>query len=206
MTFIKICGITNLEDAGGAMALGADALGFIFAPSPRRIDGPTVQHIIRNLPRPVLKAGVFVNEELEKVNRLAAQCALDFVQLHGRESPDYCAKVDVPVIKALRVGETDLASQMEQYPTAVILLDSGSRTKAGGTGQRFDWNLAVEARKKRTFILSGGLTPQNVREAMALLRPLGVDVSTGVETSPGKKDGVKMAEFVKEVRRADEAK
>jgi phosphoribosylanthranilate isomerase len=203
VTLIKICGITNLEDACRAMALGADALGFIFAPSPRKTDPSNVQRIVRNLPGPVLKVGVFVDEEVEKVNDVTAQCALDLVQLHGRESPEYCAKVGVPVIKALRVEGNDLALKMERYPGAVILLDSGSGARAGGTGKPFDWELARKAEWKRGFILSAGLNPQNVGEAIRLFRPLAVDVCSGLEESPGKKDLRKMADFVAEVRRAD---
>lgn len=205
MTFIKICGITNAEDAREAASLGADALGFIFAPSPRKIDLDTMRSIVQSLPRPILKVGVFVNEELEKVNRAAARCGLDYVQLHGRESPEYCAGVRVPVIKALSVTETGIGSEIEEYRAALILLDSGSGAQAGGTGKTFDWNLALEARKRKNFILSAGLNPKNVRKAICLLRPLGVDVCSGVEAAPGKKDRKKMAEFIAEVKKADAA-
>jgi phosphoribosylanthranilate isomerase len=203
MTLIKICGITNLEDACLAMDLGADALGFIFAPSPRKVNLSRTQSIVRNLPAPVLKVGVFVNEDAEVVNSAAAQCGLDVVQLHGSESPEYCAEIRVPVIKALRVEGSDVGWEMDRYPGAILLLDSASGTQAGGTGKTFDWGLALQAEIKRNFILSAGLNPQNVGEAIRLFRPLGIDVCTGVEASPGKKDALKMAEFFREARRAD---
>ncbi len=205
MTLIKICGITNIEDALSAAALGADALGFIFAPSPRRIEPGKAQRIVQKLPGNILRVGVFVNEEVETVNRVAVQCGLNYVQLHGRESPGYCAKVRAPVIKALAVGKTGTRLHIEEYPAAIILLDSASPSRAGGTGKTFDWTLALDARKKRNFILSAGLDPKNVGEAIRVFRPLGVDVCTGVEASPGMKDVKKMAAFITEAKKADAA-
>ncbi len=204
MTFIKICGITNVEDALRAASLGADALGFIFAPSPRKINIGTAQSITGNLSGNILKVGVFVNEGLEKVNEAAVRCGFNSVQLHGRESPGYCAKVCVPVIKAVAVGESGAALDIEEYPAALILLDSASSSRAGGTGKTFDWTLALDMRKRRNFILSAGLNPYNVAEAIRFLKPFGVDVCSGVEASPGKKDPTKMAEFIRAVRKADE--
>ncbi len=203
MTFVKICGITNLEDAAQAAGAGADALGFIFASSPRRITPEKAQKIIRQLPRTVLKVGVFVNEMIETVNRIAAETGIDIVQLHGTESPAYCRSVRQPVIKAISGKESAMAEAMKDYPAVTILLDSGTAAQAGGTGKTFRWEAALEARKKRNFILSGGLKPANVKAAISLLQPMGVDACSGVESFPGKKDFEKITAFITEVREAD---
>jgi phosphoribosylanthranilate isomerase len=205
MTWIKICGITNVEDAIGAVSLGIDALGFIFAPSPRRINPRIAREIIRHLSPSTKKVGVFVNEELGEVRRIAEDCGLDALQLHGQESPEYCRQIYLPVIKAIPVKDALSLKEMERYPFASILLDAWSADRAGGTGKTFCWEIAREARQKRNFILSGGLNPQNVLQAIRELRPLGVDVCSGVEKILGKKDRGKMTEFVKEVRKADES-
>ncbi len=204
MTLIKICGITNLQDARQAAALGVDALGFIFAPSIRRLDCDKARKIIRDLPGFLLKVGVFVNSEIEEVNHIGAECGLDFLQLHGQESPDYCRRLSLPIIKALPVKDPGIAAEIDQYPSATILLDSGSGTQFGGTGKTFPWEWALDARKKRNFFLSGGLNPENVRPAVHFFRPAGVDVCSGVESVAGKKDVGKMAKFIKEVKTADE--
>lgn len=205
MTWIKICGITNIQDALEAASLGVDALGFIFAPSPRRVEPFVAREIIGHLPESVLKVGVFVNEDLAEVLRIANYCGLDMIQLHGQETPEYCLKVALPVIKAIRVKDNESLKEMEKYPFASILLDAWSPEQAGGTGKTFHWEMAVEARKKINFILSGGLNPGNVRQAVRILRPLGVDVCSGVERSAGKKDLFKMTDFVKEVKKTDES-
>jgi len=205
MTLIKICGITNVEDALEAVSLGVDALGFIFAPSPRRIDDLAARDIIRHLPPPIWKVGVFVNEELGNMRRIAESCGLDAVQLHGQEPPEYCRQIPLWVIKAIAVKDVGSLKEMERYPCASILLDAPGTDRAGGTGKTFSWENALEARKKRNFILSGGLNPMNVCPAVQKLRPFGVDVCSGVEKIAGKKDRSKMIEFVKEVRRADES-
>ena len=209
MTWIKICGITNIPDALEASSLGVDALGFIFAPSPRNVTSAVVEEIvrevIRSFPRGPLKVGVFVNEDIEEVRRCAEKCSLDALQFHGRESPEYCSQLSLPQIKAIGVKDPGSLREMDRYPFASILLDTFAPERAGGTGKSFRWELALEARKKRNFILSGGLNPGNVNQAIHLLRPLGVDVCSGVELSPGKKDRSQMAEFIKEVKRADES-
>ncbi len=203
MTWIKICGITNVQDALEAASLGVDALGFIFAPSPRRIEPSAAREIIGCLPPSVLKVGVFVNDELPEVQRIADYCGLNTVQFHGQETPEYCRQVSLPVIKAVRVKNLESLQEMEKYPFASILLDAWSPDQAGGTGKPFGWEMALEARQKRNFILSGGLNPMNVYQAIQMLKPIGVDVCSGVEKTPGEKDGNKMKEFIKEVRRAD---
>jgi phosphoribosylanthranilate isomerase len=203
MTWIKICGITNIDDALDAVALGVDALGFIFAPSPRRIDDLTARDIIRHLPPSTRKIGVFVNEDLNRVRRIAKDCGLDALQLHGQEPPEYCREILLPVIKAVAVKDVESLKEMESYPFASILLDAVGTDRAGGTGKTFCWEIAREARKKRNFILSGGLNPGNVYQAIQTLWPIGVDVCSGVEKVLGKKDQFKMTEFVREVRKAD---
>jgi phosphoribosylanthranilate isomerase len=202
-TWVKICGMTNLEDALEAASLGAHALGFIFAPSPRRVEPGAAREIIRRLPPSVLKVGVFVDESLPEVRRLADYCGLSMVQFHGQETPAYCRQMPLPVIKAVRIKNMESLQEMEQYPFASILLDTWSPHKSGGTGEPFSWELALEAGKKGNFILSGGLNPNNVYRAIRELRPRGVDVCSGVEMKPGKKESAKMHEFIKEVQKAD---
>ena len=203
MTWIKICGITNLKDALEAAALGVNALGFIFAPSPRRIHPFAAREITTSLPPGIEKVGVFVNEDLGEVQRVADLCALDTLQFHGQETREYCLRASLRVIKAIGVKNSESLREMERYPFASILLDAFSEGRAGGTGENFDWEWAREARQKRNFILSGGLNPGNVYRAIHLLRPMGVDVCSGVERKFGAKDILKMKEFVREVRKAD---
>jgi phosphoribosylanthranilate isomerase len=203
MTWIKICGITNLEDGLKASSLGVDALGFIFAPSVRRVEPEAAKEIIQTLPTPPLKVGVFVDEESEKVQSVAEYCGLDVLQLHGKESQEYCSKFSCPIIKAIRIHHVESVKEMEVYPNATILLDSYSPYQAGGTGNSFSWDIALKAKAKRDFILSGGLTPLNIGEAIEKVRPWGVDVCSGVEALPGKKDHLKMEKFLKEARKTD---
>ncbi len=204
MTWVKICGITNIEDGLKAASLGVDALGFIFAPSLRRVEPDTTHKIIQALPTTLLKVGVFVDEDPEEVLRVAEYCGLNALQFHGKESPDYCQKFSLLVIKAIQIKDLESLDDMERYPDTILLLDTYSPVKAGGTGNSFSWEIALKAKEKRDFILSGGLNQDNVGEAIKKMRPFGVDVCSGVETNPGKKDLLKMAEFVKEVRKADE--
>ena len=203
MTWIKICGITNLQDAVDAVSLGVEALGFIFALSPRRISPLAAKEIIRSLPPPVLKVGVFVDEERAEVRRIADGCGLNALQFHGQEPPEYCQEFLLPVIKTIAARSLDRLRDVEKYPSVAILLDTWSADRAGGTGKTFPWEWAKEAQGKRDIILSGGLNPANVYQAIQEVRPAGVDVCSGVEQIPGKKDLLKMIDFVKEVRRAD---
>ncbi len=204
MTWIKICGITNIEDGLKAASLGVDALGFIFAPSLRRVKPDIAQKIIRALPKTLLKVGVFVNEDPEEVLRVAKYCGINALQFHGEESPEYCQKFFHPVFKAIHIRDLESLNDMEKYHDVYILLETYSPVQAGGTGNPFPWEIALKAREKRNFILSGGLSPGNIGEAIKKVRPWGVDVCSGVETVPGKKDLLKMMEFVKEVRKTDE--
>lgn len=185
MTKIKICGITNLEDALGAIELGADALGFVFAPSPRQITLDKAKEIIEKLPPFVAAVGVFVDEKPGWVMRVAAQCRLDWVQLHGDEPPQYCDELGLKIIKVFK------KEIQEGYNVSGILIDTKEK----------DWELAVEAKKYgKPIILAGGLTPENVVEAIRMVNPYGVDVSRGVESHPGKKDYRKMEEFIDAAR------
>jgi len=205
MTWIKICGITNMEDGLRAASLGVDAVGFIFAPSLRRVEPNMAQMIIQALPEALLKVGVFVDEKLGEVERVAEHCGLHILQLHGKESPEYCRKISRQVFKTIHIKDSGSLKDMEPYDDVSILLDTYSPVQAGGTGTAFPWEIALIAKEKRDFILSGGLHPLNVWKAIDKVRPWGVDVCSGVETNPGEKDFLKMQEFVKEVRKADEA-
>lgn len=204
MTWIKICGITNMEDGLKAASLRADALGFVFASSPRRVEPSVAKEIISVLPETLLKVGVFVNEAPEEVRRVAKYCGLNALQFHGKESPEYCQKFFHPVFKAIRIKDLESLKDMERYHDVSILLETYSPVQAGGTGSAFPWEIALRAKEKRGFVLSGGLTPSNVGEAIKTLKPWGVDVCSGVEVTPGKKDLLKMKDFIKETRKADE--
>lgn len=204
MTWIKICGITNLDDGLKAASLGVDALGFIFAPSVRRIKPDVAKKVILALPKTLFKVGVFVDEEEKEVLRVAEYCRLNGLQFHGEESPEYCQKFLHPVFKAIHIRDSESLKDMERYRGLSLLLDTYSPGQAGGTGKPFSWEVAVIAKERRDFILSGGLSPLNVGEAIKKVKPWGVDASSGVESSPGKKDLLRMEEFVKEVRKADE--
>jgi len=203
MTWIKICGMTNLEDALKASTLAIDAIGFIFAPSPRRVDPSVIQEIVMHLPPSLLKVGVFLNEDRTTVETMARVCHLDILQFHGNESSEYCREFPLPVIKAIRIKDLESLGAMDLYPDVTLLLDTYSPVKAGGTGTPFPWEFAQKAKEKKDFILSGGLTPENIRRAVHRVRPLGVDVSSGVEREPGRKDFSKMLQFVEEVKKAD---
>ena len=207
MVLVKICGVTNLADAQAAVKAGAGALGFNFyARSPRYITPGAARLIVSALPPSVLTVGVFVNEaEPERVARTAAEAGVAAVQLHGDESPAYCAALaGRVVIKALRVGARFAPEQASAYRTHAILLDAYSPREFGGTGEVFDWALARRTRAlvSRLF-LAGGLTPENVGAAIAAVRPFAVDVCSGVEAAPGRKDLSRLREFVAAVRAAE---
>ena len=197
---IKICGITNEEDGLAAAKFGADALGFVFAPSPRRISVERAREIIKVLPPLVQTVGVFVNEDPEKVLSTAAACGLDILQFHGDESAAYCSSFDRRVIKAVRLQSRDDLDNLSKYVNVVdaLLLDTYVANKLGGTGITFDWKLAVEARRYGKIILAGGLNPENVTAAISMVKPYAVDASSGLERSPGVKDHEKMAKFMRE--------
>jgi phosphoribosylanthranilate isomerase len=198
MIKIKICGITNLEDALLAAELGADALGFIFyAKSPRHVDPEAARAIIAQLPPFVAAVGVFVDEAAAVVQELAAQVRLDWVQLHGQESPEYCRNLGRKVIKGFRIKDENSLRELEPYRDAVqaFLLDTYKKGQVGGTGEVFDWHLAREAKKYGHIILAGGLNPDNVALAIATAGPAAVDAASGTEATPGKKDPAKLRAF-----------
>lgn len=206
MTKIKICGITNKEDALQAIDLRVDALGFVFADSPRRVSPEVAREIIELLPPFICRVGIFVNEDKKKVKEIARGCNLTTLQFHGEESPSYCRGFREKVVKAFRVKDESILKKVDQYKVDAYLLDTYSSQGYGGTGKTFNWDIA---RKIKEFgvpiILSGGLNPANVRKAISKVRPYAVDVSSGVEKKKGKKDPEKLKNFVKIVREMDES-
>jgi phosphoribosylanthranilate isomerase len=198
MTQIKICGITTEEDAAFAAACGADAIGFIFHPqSPRYVAPETAKEIIKKLPHGITKVGVFVNLKLQEVKEIVFRCGLDMVQLHGAESPAYCSEFPRDqVIKAIAVRkEADLA-QLSQYPVRAMLVDAFDPQRHGGTGARADWGLAARVKEQHPLILAGGLSLANIQQAIACVSPDAVDINSGVERSPGRKDHRKVKEII----------
>jgi len=201
MVRVKICGITNLEDALMAVEAGADALGFVFfGKSSRHISPDQAALIIRQLPPFVQTVGLFVNEEIATVNATADICGLDVIQLHGEETPEFCSAVNRRVIKAFRVKDMSSLDRMKDYQVAGFLLDTWSPAAQGGTGIAFNWDIAAEASAQGRIILAGGLTPENVAGAVRKVKPYAVDVSSGVESDPRKKDGMKVRLFIRAVR------
>ena len=196
MVKVKICGITNLDDALAALRWGADSLGFVFAPSPRRVTRQQVVDIVSGLPPFVCKVGVFVDSELEEVRETLEVCSLDLAQLHGSESPGFCQSLFPRVIKSFRVKDESILNLIPAYKASAYLLDSYHATLKGGTGKTFDWGIAGQATRYGPVILSGGLTPANVYQAVTKVRPYAVDVSSGVESQPGKKDHDKLRVFL----------
>jgi phosphoribosylanthranilate isomerase len=203
MTKIKICGITNISDALKCVEAGADALGLVFASSPRQVSLQIAQKICRELPDSVSKIGVFVNENRSTLLKIASLCQLDYVQLHGQEDLAYLQELKFPFLKVFKVKDESVLSEIESFKLNRFMLDTYLNGSAGGGGRSFDWNVAQEAKRFGQFFLSGGLTPENVRAALDKVKPYGVDVSTGVENSPGKKDLEKVKRFIQEVRRWD---
>lgn len=201
-TRIKICGITNIEDALYAIEAGADALGFVFyEKSPRYVTPLKVQRIVSALPPLVTTVGLFVNSSTDKVRQTMALTRLQVVQLHGDEAPEDCRLDPYPVIKALPVKNEESLKGAENYPVSALLLDAWSGKQYGGSGRSFDWQLAKKLVGKMPLILAGGLNAGNVAAAIRQIRPYAVDVSSGVESSPGRKDCEKISEFIEQVRR-----
>ena len=201
---IKICGITSVADALVAAEAGADMIGLMFyEPSPRNITLATAVEISRALPPFVLKVGVFVNPDEQLVTRAIAECGLNLLQFHGDETSDFCTQFGVMSLKALRVRDAESLKPLEKFHTDAFLLDAYSKSGLGGTGEKFNWDLAVEAQKfGKPIFLAGGLTPENVADAVKQVRPFAVDVSSGVESAPGKKDAAKVRAFIAAVRAA----
>lgn len=206
MTKIKICGITNEEDALLAAQLGADMLGFVFYPKSKRFIAPEkASDIAKKLPPYVAKVGVFVDEKRDGVLKAAGPAMIDMLQFHGDETPEYCDgfKGDFKVIKAFRLkGKEDL-DRINDYNVDFYLLDTYMPDTVGGTGKAFDRDIISDFKFSKPVILSGGLTPDNVEDAIRKIAPYGVDVSSGLEISPGKKDAGIMKRFMENVRRLD---
>ncbi|MGM0370308.1 MAG: phosphoribosylanthranilate isomerase [Bacillota bacterium] len=197
---VKVCGLTNLEDAQAAVEYGADLIGFIFAASPRQVTLKEAREIIDDLKGNAAKVGVFVDRNLSKVQQIAADCNLDYIQLHGSESPWYCQQLDKPVLKAFSIKDRESLEQLKKYDVDKYLLDTYHPDKLGGTGETFNWDLAVEAKELGPIFLAGGLNPDNVARAVEKVNPAGVDVSSGVELRPGKKNYRKVKQFIQQAK------
>ena len=202
---VKVCGIRSLEEAEAALDAGADALGFNFwPPSPRYIAPRAASEVIRRLSPVVSLVGVFVNEEANRILDTASELRLSAVQLHGDESPEFCERLgSVKTIKAIRVGLDFDLNVIKSYQVCMVLLDSKIKGGYGGTGQRFDWRIAIEAKQLAQIILAGGLNADNVWEAITRVRPPAIDVCSGVEAEPGRKDLDKLRRFMAAVARAN---
>lgn len=196
---IKVCGIKTLEEAKVVESAGADLIGFVFAPSKRKISPEQAQQISSQLSPHLKKVGVFVNESAENIIDIAEKVGLDYVQLHGDEDASFARKIPYPIIKAFSIDQVD-ASTIEEYPADYMLLDSPSKKYRGGTGEAFDWNRLKELKIDTSkIILAGGLNAENVRKAIQTVSPCGIDVSSGVETN-GEKDYDKIKTFLKRAR------
>lgn len=204
-TWIKICGITRRSDALAAQELGADAIGLVFyAPSPRCVSVAQIEAIVGSLPQPITVVALFVNPQEQQVREVIDSGLINILQFHGDESPEYCHSFGLPVMKAFRVGgEQDLNTSIARYPESeLILLDAYDKQAPGGTGKVFDWQLAMQAAQDSSIklVLAGGLTPDNIHEAVQRVQPFGVDVSSGVESSPGIKEFNLVKKFIEGVR------
>jgi phosphoribosylanthranilate isomerase len=202
---IKICGITNAQDAEAAVIAGADALGFVFySQSPRCIEPSVAKRIIAQLPPFVLPVGVFVNHDRDTIRDVFDECGLAFAQLHGDETPTFCESLGRPVLRALRLRDRGSLLALAEYKGRMgvrgFVVDGFSTEVYGGTGQTVDWSLAREVAQAAPILLAGGLTPSNVQEAIRQVQPYGVDVSSGVEEGPGQKNHEKIRAFTQAVR------
>ncbi|HEY49659.1 MAG TPA: phosphoribosylanthranilate isomerase [Dehalococcoidia bacterium] len=196
MTKVKICGITNIDDALAAVACGADALGFVFAPSPRQVTTSVASSIVSKLPPFICKVGVFVDGELAQVRETMSLCNLDLAQLHGDEDPAYCAALFPRAIKVFTANSLPPGQVLERYRVAAYMLDKDKSLPANQPAQKQLWRLAHEMSSRGPVILAGGLTAETVGEAIEIARPYAVDVSSGVEAEPGKKDHDKLRAFM----------
>ena len=204
MIRVKICGITSREDAWAAVEAGADAVGFIFVEgTPRWIEPEAAAAIAAEIGPFVVTVGVFINRTIEEIEGIVARCSLSLAQLHGSQSPEECGRLRSPFIKAIRVQREDDLAALSRYTQArAFLLDTYDAVRPGGTGKTFPWEIAAKAARKTRIVLSGGLTPVNVAQAIAQVRPYAVDVSSGVEASPGRKDHQKVREFIDQAKKA----
>lgn len=209
MVRVKICGLTNRQDVEAAIAAGADALGFVLAESPRRVDPDQVRAMTAGLPPFVTTIGVVVEPEASALPGLCLYCGLDGIQIHGRfdfnSLPKMNGRAGFKLIRAVSVTPKTRAAELgpSVHPAQTLLLDAFSPDKHGGTGRTFDWGLAREAARYRPIILAGGLNPENIKEAVATVRPFGVDASSGLETEPGRKDHDRVREFIRRAKSLD---
>jgi phosphoribosylanthranilate isomerase len=196
---VKICGITNVEDALMAVEAGADMLGFVFyEKSPRFVNVMQAAAITAQLPAHVLRVGVFVNPSEDRVRAAIGKCGLNLLQFHGEEGPEFYQRFGLPVIKAFRIKDQSSLDEISRHPSDAYLLDSFDPAQLGGTGKAFNWDIAAVALElARPIILAGGLTPENVAGAIERAKPFAVDVSSGVEASPGRKDPAKVSAFIR---------
>jgi phosphoribosylanthranilate isomerase len=203
-TKVKICGLTSVADAVVAAESGANMIGLMFyEKSPRHISLALAAEIARAVSPFVLKVGVFVNPEEALVSRAIAECGLSVLQFHGDEPSDFCTQFGLMSLKAIRVQNAESLGALENFQTDAFLLDAHSKSGLGGTGEKFNWDLALAAQKfGKPIFLAGGLTPENVADAVKQVRPFAVDVSSGVESAPGKKDAAKVRAFIQAVRAA----
>ena len=206
MTKVKICGITRLEDAKSAVDAGVDALGFVFyRQSPRYVEPEKARDIIYHVPPFVVPVGVFVNEKASVILSIIKATGIHVLQLHGDETPAFCRQFSTRIIKAFRIrADSNLQETIPPYHVNGILLDTYSPDSPGGTGKTFPWETAVRAKLFGPVILAGGLTPDNVIEAITHVHPYAVDVSSGVEIQPGYKDKARIREFIQRVRQCNE--
>ena len=201
-TQVKICGVTNVADAVAAAAAGADMIGLMFyEASPRHITVAQAAEISRALPPFVLRVGVFVNPDAAQVTEAIAACGLNLLQFHGDEDSNFCTQFGLMSVKAIRVRDLESLQTLENFNTEAFLLDAYAQSARGGTGEKFSWELALDAQKfGKPIFLAGGLTPENVAGAVKQVQPFAVDVSSGVESAPGKKDAAKVQAFIAAVR------
>jgi phosphoribosylanthranilate isomerase len=201
---IKICGITNLKDAFTAVYSGADALGFIFADSPRKVTPAEAKKISDSLPPYFTRIGVFANTSPAEINKIAEECSLDAVQLHGNESAEDCRKIKKRIIKTIIIEDLGSLDKIAEYEDIVsaFLFDTFSPDKLGGTGETFNWDILADLNKKvnKPIILAGGLNIDNIEKAIKTVNPYGVDLNSGVETEPGQKDHDKIREIIAKIR------
>ena len=195
---VKICGLTSVADGLAAAEAGADLIGLMFAEkSPRLISIATAAEIAQALPPFLLRTGVFVNPSEDLVMEAIAKCGLNLLQFHGDETPEFCTQFGIMSLKAFRIRDESSLAELPKFPTDAYLLDAYSASGLGGTGEKFNWDLAITAKQfGKPIFLAGGLTPENVAAAVQQVQPFAVDVSSGVESAPGKKDAVKVKAFI----------
>lgn len=203
MTRIKICGITNIDDAHAAVDLGIDAVGFVFAPSPRQITPKQARQISKDILPFVCKVGVFVNESIDTINEIAEYCSLDMIQLHGYNTDINESLFARKIIRVFQVTDENVLGDIAKSKSKYFLLDTFDKNQAGGTGKCFNWEIARKAKEYGDIILAGGLNCENITEALNVVSPYAIDISSGVEKRPGKKDYNKMKLLINEVRNWD---